>query len=370
MNNRVRFQRIMDFQPVDRIPVWYFGTWDETRARWKRENGGTLDDIPALTGMDPDWEEGMWGWHGLTSLDPITQQDRQVLEETADYRIVRTWLGAVIKESKAGSSIPQHIEEALKPTRESWNEFRKFLDPANPARRVDGWEARAAELNRRERMTCILGGSLYGWPRDWMGVEAISCLAYDDPALYEEIIDTLANHFMTLLRPVLEKTQFDFIYIFEDCCFNNGPLFSPAIYRRFYHKYYRKMVDFYHSMGVRYVLLDSDGKVDDLIPCWLDSGIDIIFPIEVGAWKASPVELRRKFGSSLRMMGGVDKHVIPRGEAAIRAHLETLKPAVDQGGYLPIPDHRIPPDCSLEQFRTYVRVFKSVFPANMTTPGM
>lgn len=368
VNNRDRFQQIMDFQPTDRMPVWFFGCWRETEMRWAQEYGAPLTDIPAITGMDPDWESGMWGIHDLAKIGSLTTwpslrgpEKRTIIEETDAYRIVRTSLGAVLKENKLETSIPQHLEEALKPTRAAWNEFKKFLDPTDPGRRVPDWETKAAELNKREHMTCFLGGSLYGWPREWLGVEAISCLAYDDPALYEEIIATMANHFMTLLRPVLEKTQFDFVYLNEDCCFNNGPLFSPKAYYQFYHKYYRQLVDFYHGMGVKYVLLDSDGKVDELIPCWLDSGIDIIFPIEVGTWKASPVELRKKFGSQLRMMGGVDKHVIPNGERAIREHLESLKPAVDRGGYIPLPDHRIPPDCSLEQYRTYVRVFKDVF---------
>ena len=361
MNNRENFRTIMDFQPREHMPAWYFGLWDETRTRWAGEAGGALTDLPALTGMDPDWEDGLWNVHGLTRIGPISGRQEEVVREEDDYRLVRTSLGAIHRRSKKGSSIPQHVEEALKPNRESWRVFKRFLDPSDRARVVEGWEAGAARQNRRERMTGVLGGSLFGWPREWLGIEAISCLAYDDPALYEEIIESVADHFMTILRPILEKTQFDFVYFFEDCCFNTGPLFSPDTYRKFYHKYYRKMVDFYHGLGVRYVLLDSDGKVDDLIPCWLESGIDIVFPIEVGTWKASPAELRRKFGSGLRMMGGVDKHVIPKGEAAIREHLETLRPAVEQGGFLPIPDHRIPPDCSLEQFRQYVRVFRSVF---------
>jgi hypothetical protein len=161
----------------------------------------------------------------------------------------------------------------------------------------------------------------------------------------------------TMSEIVLEWAQI----IFEDCCFKNGPLISPDIYRQFYHKYYCKLVDFYHLNGVDKVMVDSDGKVDLLIPCWLESGIDIVFPIEVGTWNADPVKLRREFGTDLRMFGGVDKHVIPKGEHAIREHLEPLVPLVQEGGYIPIPDHRIPPDCSLTQFRTYVKVFKEVF---------
>mgnify|MGYP001795414270 CR=1 FL=1 len=77
---------------------------------------------------------------------------------------------------------------------------------------------------------------------------------------------------------------------------------------------------------------------------------------------------RRQYGPRLRMMGGFDKHVIPQGEAAIRAALEPLRPVVEEGGFIPMPDHRIPPDCALEQFRTYVRVFKEVFHITPSAP--
>jgi hypothetical protein len=40
-----------------------------------------------------------------------------------------------------------------------------------------------------------------------------------------------------------------------------------------------------------------------------------------------------------------------------------LKPLVQEGGFVPFPDHRIPPDCSLADFKKYVEVFKNVFNA-------
>jgi uroporphyrinogen-III decarboxylase len=256
------------------------------------------------------------------------------------------------------------VREALLPTRESWRQFQRFLDPTDPARWSPDWETQAAALDARQHVATFLAGSLYGWPRDWMGTEAISYLSYDDPALYEEIIAYLAEYFMQLCAPVLRRVRFDFAYFFEDCCGSSGPLLSPATYRRFYLKYYARMIDFYHESGVQYVLIDSDGDMEALIPCWLDSGFDIFFPIEVGKWNADPLALRRKYGPRLRMFGGVDKHVIPQGEKAIRAHLERLRPLVEEGGYIPIPDHRIPPSCSLAQFMVYVRVFREVFGAS------
>jgi len=57
----------------------------------------------------------------------------------------------------------------------------------------------------------------------------------------------------------------------------------------------------------------------------------------------------------------VDKHVLTQGDVAVRRHLERLKPLADEGGFLPLPDHRLSPACSLEQLRAYVRIFRDVF---------
>ena len=122
------------------------------------------------------------------------------------------------------------------------------------------------------------------------------------------------------------------------------------------------MIGAYREMGAPLMLMDSDGKVDALVPCWLESGFKHCLPIEVGTWKASyPVAFRKQYGKRMRMFGGVNKLAIPRGESAIREELEPLKGLVAEGGFIPIPDHRIPPDCSVEQFRTYLRVFREVF---------
>jgi uroporphyrinogen decarboxylase len=249
----------------------------------------------------------------------------------------------------------------LKPERKDWERFKKYLNPDDPSRVFPEFEARAKSLASREHMTCFLGGSLFGWMFNWLGLEAVSCLPYDDPALYEEIISYMADYFMRLNSKFLGKVNFDFAYFFEDCCFNTGPMISPDIYRRFYDRHYRRMFEFYRSKGVKWMLVDSDGKVDDLIPCWLDSGFDIVFPIEIGAWKADPRELRKKYGRSLRMMGGVNKHVIAKGEGAVRSELEALRPLAEEGGFVPMPDHRIPPEVSLGQMRIYADIFRETF---------
>jgi hypothetical protein len=73
-------------------------------------------------------------------------------------------------------------------------------------------------------MLTFLEGSMYGWFRNWMGVENVSMLIYTDPDLYNEMAAYLTDYFITLIRPVLKKVKFDLVCFFEDCCGTAGPL--------------------------------------------------------------------------------------------------------------------------------------------------
>lgn len=366
MTHKERFKALMKGEKVDRVPLYFFGTWHETKQRWKDEGCPNIDVIhtdlgPQVEGMDPDWEKGMWDCHGLVNIYAITPNKEEIIEETDSYYVVKSSIGNVTKHSKLGSSIEQVLENGLKPNRESWEEFKKFFDPHDSARYAENWEEKAEKLNKEDRVLTFMGGSLYGWLRDFMGVVELSMLMYDDPELFEEIISYFTDYFIEVYTPIVKKVNFDFVYIWEDCCGADGPLFSPAIYKEFYHKYYKKLVDFYKSNGIEFILIDSDGKTDALIPCWMESGINVMFPIEVGKWEQSPGYLRKTFGKELKMVGGIDKHCIALGEDAIRKELLKIKDVVEEGGYLPMPDHRIPPECSYEQFLKYVDVFHEIF---------
>jgi uroporphyrinogen decarboxylase len=311
--------------------------------------------------MDPDWEPGMWNVHGLVRTEALGDIAPGVLREEGERRVVRTSLGEEYVERKDGASIAHTLVYPLEPTRPSWEGFKRFLNPQDPRRYPAGWREKAAALARRDAVNAFMGGSLYGWLRGFMGVENLSLLMYDDPDLLEEMVAYLADYFMVLTAPVLEATRFDFVYFFEDCCGASGPLFSPELYRALFDPHYRRMLRFYKDRGVPLALVDSDGWVEPLVPCWLASGFDILFPVEVGKWRAHPEALRRKFGPRLRMFGAVEKQLIYGPEAALRAHLESLRPSVEQGGLLPIPDHRIPPEGSYSHMLRYIRVFNEVF---------
>ncbi len=68
------------------------------------------------------------------------------------------------------------------------------------------------------------------------------------------------------------------------------------------------------------------------------------------------MRLREQF-PQLCIIGHYDKMVMNKGEAAMRAEFERLRPLMKTGGFIPSVDHQTPPGGSLEEYRTYLRLF-------------
>jgi uroporphyrinogen-III decarboxylase len=67
------------------------------------------------------------------------------------------------------------------------------------------------------------------------------------------------------------------------------------------------------------------------------------------------VEVRRRCGRRLAMLGGIDKHVLRQDKPAIRRELEyKMQPLMREGGMVFGLDHRIPNGTPLENYRYYV----------------
>jgi uroporphyrinogen decarboxylase len=117
---------------------------------------------------------------------------------------------------------------------------------------------------------------------------------------------------------------------------------------------YRRWSEQARATGVPLVGMDSDGCVDELLPLWIESGINLCDPMEVAAHNDLPA-YRRRFGRAMAYEGGVDKRAMARGGAVLRGELSRLAPVVRDGGYIPGCDHGVPPDVSWPHFVEYGR---------------
>jgi uroporphyrinogen decarboxylase len=266
------------------------------------------------------------------------------------------------------SSIPKHLGHLLV-DRDSWNKYYKpRLVPAIAGRyspdldeHVQTW------LDPRRTYPLFLpGGSLYGWIRNWMGLENVSYVVYDDPAWFEEMVSTVTDCIIGTLTPLLQTgVQFDACGLWEDMCYRAGPLLSPKHFQQFLVPHYRRITDLLQQYGVDVVWVDCDGKIDALIPLWLEAGVNCMFPIEVGTWQADPLEFRKLYGRDLLMLGGFDKRILARSKDQIVEKVRRLTPLVEEGGYIGFCDHLVPPDVPLENYMFYLETVREVWGKNI-----
>jgi uroporphyrinogen decarboxylase len=134
--------------------------------------------------------------------------------------------------------------------------------------------------------------------------------------------------------------------------YRSGPLISPQMFRDFMLSPYKRVTSFLNEMGVKVILVDTDGNVEKLIPLFLESGITALFPFEVQAGM-DIVSVRERY-PRLQILGGIDKMKIAQGRKAIDEELNSKVPfMLKAGGYIPHIDHHVHPDVSWEDFKYY-----------------
>ncbi len=361
LSSRDQFLKVMEYEPVEYIPNWEAGAWPQAHERWLSEGarpeqieGSWFDGVEAL-GMD------------LREFIPVNYGmipvfEHKMLEESDEYEIFQDQKGIVHKALKKGTvggtrlCMDQYLSHPVT-DKKSFEEMKKRHDPhlaerypENLDESVSRWEERKDPLILG-RNTSTAG--FYWRGREWMGTEEISFAWYDQPELMREMMEFFADYTIEISRPVLEKTDIDYIMLAEDLSYKTGPLLSPDTYKEFIFPHLKRMIDFFKSNGVRYVGVDTDGNPEVLLPLMMDAGVDMIWPLERAA-DQDPIRLREKFGKTLRLWGGVDKRELAKGKKEIDAHLKSLAPLVEEGGYIPTVDHTVPPDVSWENFLHYM----------------
>ncbi len=371
----------MHYQPRDRSPICDFSFWDETIETWydqglprsvDRTNSDEyfgMDPLftcvldPESTALTVPADPSRSVFEGvLVGLVPPFEP--AVLEDRGDAEMIQQPDGVRVLRKKSATSIPLHQGHLLV-DRESWRKhYRPRLDPDAPRRYPQNWD-RCVRLWRdpqRPLPIFLNGGSLYGWIRNWMGLEAVSLVVYDDPGWFEEMVTTVADCVIGVLTRVLESGgQFDGCALWEDMCYRGGPLLGPDQFKRYLSPHYRRLTDLLRRHGVDVIWVDCDGKIDALAPHWLDAGVNGLFPIEVGTWGGDPITFRKQYGRDLLLMGGFDKNILTRGKQEIEAEVCRLAPLVKEGGYIGFCDHRVPPNVPLRNYRHYLNTARELW---------
>ncbi len=311
----------MDFKPFDRLPVIEWASWwDKTISRWHSEGlpeGLDRYELYRYFGMDVYYQE--WIRPRAPSFPIPSSHGSGLVKDEKDYVYIKKHL------------YPENCIDEKK------------------------WKKLSAE---HEEGNCVIWLTLEGFfwfPRTLLGIEEHLYAFYDHPELMHRMNMDIAQHHLKIIDKICSFTIPDFMTFAEDMSYNNGPMLSKALFDEFIRPYYDMVIPKLKEKGIK-VFIDSDGDVTEPSFWFEEAGIEGILPLERQA--GVDIDKLRKNHPKQLYIGGYDKMVMDKGEAAVRAEFDRLLPTAKQGGYIISCDHQTPPGVSLENYLAYIRLFK------------
>jgi len=379
MSARERYHAVMRFEPGVRTLLWEFAYWIRVVERWYQEGlqRTSYSLPPGLPSGDGVYAEALayphrdpsvacyrdLDIHNLLGFDdgvvriPLNWRycppfRETILDEDETTRLMINTSGVKVCVRKESDSLPQYLDWPVH-DHASWEQVKEErFSPDIMARFPDRWEALVTTYRDRDYPLGLVMDGFFSIPRELLGVTRQLMMYYDDSQLMNDINEHLANVWLAMLEEVVSKVDLDFVYVWEDMAFKNGPLVSPRLFEEFITPYYKQVTGFLREHGIDIIFVDTDGDCRLLIPGFLEAGVTGLYPLEVRAGM-DIVELRKQY-PRLLMQGGIDKTKVAEGRRAIDVELEAKLPfMLSRGGYIPFCDHMVPPDVPWDNFLYY-----------------
>jgi len=200
----------------------------------------------------------------------------------------------------------------------------------------------------------ILGGSwapFFHEVANYFGMENYFIKMYSDPEIVDAVTEHVVNFHLDANEKIFSaaKGGIDVYFFGNDFGSQKGLLISPNMFRRFILPHMRRLVDHAKKFGLK-VMIHSCGGVSEVIPDFIDIGIDGFHPFQVEALGMNPEKLASEYKDKLTFMGGIStQQLLLRGTPEqVRENVSYMKDLFGDG-YIVSPSHEailpnIPPE--------------------------
>lgn len=356
MNTRERFIRTLTGQEVDRVPFMkVFGGDSAALPEWLTDFPNVTKYIDELLGF----EGGYRGWR----ITPVEMgfcglPDNVILKEDEHNIIYKRGDGAVVQGNKQGD-FHQHVMEYPVKDANDWDRLKlQYLNPFDKNRIPHDWDMYAKAYKNRDYPLQLTSGGVYGFARSMMGDEALCYAFYDEPDLVHDIIDTYTDHCIKIWELMCKDVQFDLVECWEDMASKTGSIISPDTFEEFMAPSYKKIKSFMDSQNIPILLVDSDGNIEHLAHQMVASGVNAMYPFEVGAGNDVFKVLDEL--PTLGAIGCLEKNSCALGKAAVDEQMEIARKLIKKGRCIPGPDHFVLNNVTFEQYKYFMTSLKDV----------
>lgn len=322
--------------------------WSETFARWRNEGLEEGQDVGQLFGFD---------FCGLPWMDVSLRLPTEVYEDTDEYVVSRDANGVTRKDIKRESGHTPHWLSHTINTGRDWHEYKERLTPDEA--RIPASIREVYEGGRKDGKFVHFGGvEAYecAWPV--FGQVNIFTLMMDEPDTAADVFNTYTDLLIALAQKVLDMgLDYDGAFFCGDLGYRNSTLFSPACYEALLWPAHKRMCDFFNSHG-KPVILHSCGKIESLIPKFIEAGFAAIQPLEAKCGQDVRV-LKERFGNRITFFGNIDIRKLSGTREDIEEEISSKLPiAMKGGGYIFHSDHSVPPTVSFDNYRYAIELLE------------
>ena len=184
----------------------------------------------------------------------------------------------------------------------------------------------------------IFGGNLFEVPQFLYRID--NYLTY--MGLYPEVCERLSQALCDFYMPRMEKwlnavaPHIDIMLFGDDLGGQNGPLISPAMYRRYYKPWHTKLWKRAKELAPHInVHLHCCGGIEPLLGDLIEAGLDSSNPVQISCAGMDPQHLKQTYGDRFTFWGGGcdTRDVLPNGsEQEIRQNVQELVSTFAPGG--------------------------------------
>ncbi|TFG64049.1 MAG: hypothetical protein E4H36_04050 [Spirochaetales bacterium] len=203
--------------------------------------------------------------------------------------------------------------------------------------------------------TSVVSGLMLDLGQFLRGFEQFFMDMYIDPEFAHTLIgkmtDVLIELHVNFLKPI--GPYIGWVEFSSDHGMQDRPLLSPEMYRTFLKEPYRRLFNEVRKAapGAK-IWMHCCGSVRELIPDFIDIGIDVLNSLQPKAAGMDSFELKREFGNEIIFHGGLDiqggiNGSVEQAAAEARKRIDAFGPG---GGYIFAPSNHYMQDVPLENF--------------------
>jgi len=181
-----------------------------------------------------------------------------------------------------------------------------------------------------------------------IGVERSLMDLYINPEFYQSLIEYILKFQIPFIDKMMKSAdgKIDFFRLGDDFGTQQALLMGVDQWKEFIQPALIKMSETAKKYGAKYYH-HTCGAVRDLIPSMIESGVDVLDPIQVKATGMVPAELKKEFGKKICFSGGVDEQdLLPHGtEQEVKEAVWKLLDEMNiDGGFFLGPTHNFQDD--------------------------